>query len=320
MIEPQPVIPVHVSPVIVVEGPTASGKSDVAQRVASMVNGEVVSADSMQIYRGMNIGTAKLLEPERLVPHHLVDILDPGQAFSAQQYQVLARKTFKEIQERGHVAVLCGGTGLYVQAALEAMNFPSGEQLNNPVRAKYEALAHQQGDQAVWNVLHEVDSASAQVIHPHNVRRVIRALEMHEQGVSYADQVKNIRTLPEVVPSIRFALSRDPQVLANRINQRVDAMMEQGLVGEVTSLLQAGFREALTAPQAIGYKEIVAALEGTMALDEAAEQIKTATRRYAKRQRSWLRRDARLHWLDADRHDAASLAAIIVNEYQKKVR
>lgn len=306
--------------IIVIEGPTASGKSDVAQRVASMLEGEVVSADSMQIYRGMDIGTAKLAEHERIVPHHLIDILDPGQAFSVQQFQMLARQAFAKIQAKGRVAILCGGTGLYVQAALEDMKFPSGEQVHNPVRQRYETLAHQQGGQAVWDVLNEVDPASAEVIHPHNVRRVIRALEMHEQDVSYADQVKNIRSLPEVVPSIRFALNRDPKVLACRINKRVDAMMNHGLVDEVTSLLQAGFRDALTAPQAIGYKEIVAALEGAMTLEEAVECIKTATRRYAKRQRSWLRRDTRLQWLNADELDTEALARIIVNEYQKKVR
>ncbi len=306
--------------VLVIEGPTASGKSDVAQSVASVVDGEVVSADSMQVYRGMDIGTAKLPEQERIVPHHLIDILDPGQSFSAQQFQVLARQAFTQIQSRGHVAILCGGTGLYVQAALEDMKFPKGEQLNNPLRARYEALAQEKGDQAVWEILHDVDPASAQVIHPHNTRRVIRALEMHEQGISYASQSKNIRSLPEVVPSIRFAINRDPQILATRINQRVDKMLESGLVDEVKALLEAGFRQALTAPQAIGYKEIVAALDGVITLEEAAERIKTATRRYAKRQRSWLRRDSRIHWLDGDDQDIQSITHAIVSEYQNKVR
>ncbi len=305
-------------PVLVIVGPTASGKSEVAQRVAQLLDGEVVSADSMQIYRGMDIGTAKVLPAERKVPHHLIDILDPGEPFSAQQFQVLARRIFTEIEHRDKVAILCGGTGLYVQAALEAMEFPSGEQIANPVRQYYEGLAQEQGIQAVWDKLYELDPASARVIHPNNVRRVIRALEMHDQGISYADQVKNIRRLREVVPSCRFGLVRDPDVLAQRINRRVDTMIDCGLIDEVTTLLHAGFRNALTAPQAIGYKEIVAALSHKITLEQAIEDIKTATRRYAKRQRSWFRRDERLQWINGE-ESSETIAQLIVTEYQNRI-
>lgn len=217
----------HSEPIIAILGPTASGKSEVAQKVALKLKGEVVSADSMQIYRHMNIGTAKLSPAERIVPHHLIDILDPGEPFSAQLFQQLSRKAFEDIRNRNNVAILCGGTGLYVQAALEDMRFPKGEQIHNPVREKYELLAQEQGNQAVWNVLYELDPSSANLIHVNNVRRVIRALEMYDQGISYAEQVKNIRTLPEVVPSIRFGLKRDPLLLAQRINNRVDLMIDQ---------------------------------------------------------------------------------------------
>lgn len=305
-------------PVLVIVGPTASGKSEVAQRVAQLLDGEVVSADSMQIYRGMDIGTAKVLPAERKVPHHLIDILDPGEPFSAQQFQVLVRRIFAEIEHRDKVAILCGGTGLYVQAALEAMEFPSGEQIANPVRQYYEGLAQEQGAQAVWDKLYELDPSSARVIHPHNVRRVIRALEMHDQGISYADQVKNIRQLREVVPSCRFGLMRDPDALAQRINRRVDTMIDCGLVDEVTTLLHAGFRNALTAPQAIGYKEIVAALSHEITLEQAIEDIKTATRRYAKRQRSWFRRDERLQWVNGE-ESSETIAQLIVTEYQNRI-
>lgn len=298
--------------VICVLGPTASGKSEVAQLVAEALGGEVVSADSMQVYRGMDIGTAKLPRAEWHVPHHLIDILDPGQPYSAQQFQVAARAVFAELEAAGAVPVLCGGTGLYVQAALEAMDFPGGERADNPVRAAYERRAKEEGTQALWDELQARDAASAALIHPHNVRRVVRALEMADRGVSYARQVEGMKSLPEVVPSLRFGLHRDPEVLARRIDARVDAMMASGLVDEVEGLLSAGFREALTAPQAIGYKEIVAALDGVISLDEAVTQIKTATRRYAKRQRSWLRRDSRLQMLDADALDAEALARVIV--------
>lgn len=302
---------------VVIEGPTASGKSDVAQQVALQLNGEVISADSMQVYKGMDIGTAKLTKSQRLVPHHLIDILDPGEPFSAQLFQTLGRNTIKEIDSRDCVPILCGGTGLYVQAVLEDMQFPKGDQEHNPIREHYEKVAQEKGNEAVWNILKEKDPFSASLIHVNNVRRVIRALEMYHQGISYADQVKNIKCLPEIVPSLRFGLQRDPKKLAERINVRVDAMVKQGLVQEVKDLLNAGFRSALTAPQAIGYKEIVSYLDGSSSLEEAIESIKTATRRYAKRQRTWLRRDSRITMLDADSLTLDQIASIIVNSYME---
>lgn len=304
--------------IVAILGPTASGKSDLAQLVAQELDGEVVSADSMQVYRGMDVGTAKLSSDQILVPHHLIDILDPGEPFSAQLFQQLARQTFEQIFERGKVPVLCGGTGLYVQAALEDMRFPKGDQTSNPVRAKYEKLSSEQGSDYVWGLLHSLDPESAQLIHPNNVRRVIRALEMREQGISYATQVDGMKCLPEVVPSFRFGLIRDPKLLAVRIDTRVDSMFENGLVDEVKRLLERGFRTALTAPQAIGYKEVVWALDGQITMDEAAEQIKTATRRYAKRQRSWLRRDSRLTTIDMDSADQTAVVNFIVETYRQR--
>ena len=304
--------------VIAILGPTASGKSEVAQAVARILDGEVISADSMQVYRGMDIGTAKLSLSEREVPHHLIDILEPGEAFSAQLFQTLARTSIEDIASRDKVPVLCGGTGLYVQAALEDMRFPKGEQTHNDVRDKYETFALEHGSQALWDELHRRDPESAARIHPNNTRRVVRALEMQEQGISYADQVKDMRELPEVVPSLRFALMRDPVLLAERINVRVDRMIEMGLVQEVEALLDKGLRDALTAPQAIGYKEIVSYLDGDTTLDDAVEQIKTATRRYAKRQRTWLRRDSRLMPLDADILTTDQIIASIVEHYRQE--
>lgn len=304
--------------VVAILGPTASGKSDLAQLVAQELDGEVVSADSMQVYRGMDVGTAKLSSDQILVPHHLIDILDPGEPFSAQLFQRLARQTFEQIFERGKVPVLCGGTGLYVQAALEDMRFPKGDQTCNPVRSEYEKLANEHGSDYVWGVLQSLDPESARLIHPNNVRRVIRALEMHEQGISYATQVDGMKCLPEVVPSFRFGLNRNPKLLAVRIDTRVDSMFENGLVDEVKRLLERGFRTALTAPQAIGYKEVVWALDGQITMDEAAEQIKTATRRYAKRQRSWLRRDSRLTTIDMDATDQTDAVDQIVETYRQR--
>lgn len=303
-------------PVIAIVGPTASGKSSLAQAVALELDGEVVSADSMQVYRYMNIGTAKIIPDEQLVAHHLIDIANPGVTYSAQLFQDQARAAFRDIHDRGKVPILCGGTGFYVQAALEDMRFPEGEQDDNPLRASYEALQAQAGNDALWKILQEKDPRSAALIHPNNFKRVIRALEMHEEGISYADQVKNIKELPEAVWSLRFFLQIDPLVLAERINERVDAMREAGLVEEVEKLLDLGFEEALTAPQAIGYKEIIAAKRGEMTLDEAFTQIKTATRRYAKRQRSWFRRDKRLIALDAEHLSLEEMTAQIAEHYK----
>lgn len=304
-------------PVIAIVGPTASGKSSLAQSVALELDGEVVSADSMQIYRGMDIGTAKVSADEQKVPHHLIDIIDPGQAYSAQLFQDQARAAFIDICERGKVPILCGGTGFYIQAALEDMCFPEGEQQDNPLRDSLEAFRLTHGNEALWDLLNERDPHSAALIHHNNFVRVIRALEMHEEGVSYANQVKNIKMLPEAVWSLRFLLQVDPLMLAERIDQRVDIMRDAGLVSEVEALIAQGFEEALTAPKAIGYKEIIAAKRGEVTLDRAFEQIKTATRRYAKRQRSWFRRDGRLNVLEADHLSEEEMTSLICDRYRE---
>lgn len=306
-------------PIIAIVGPTASGKSELAQCVAVQLDGEVVSADSMQVYRFMDIGTAKVPQSDRKVPHHLIDIVEPGVTFSAQLFQQEARRAFREIEARNKVPILCGGTGFYVQAALEDMHFPDGEQDNNPLRDSLEAFRIEKGNDALWEILAHKDPRSATLIHPNNYKRVIRALEMHDEGISYAEQVKNIRTLPEAVPSLRFFLKIDPLKLVERIEARVDNMKDSGLVEEVDSLCERGFESALTAPQAIGYKEIIAAKKGLISIDEAFVKIKTATRRYAKRQRSWFRRDKRLIMLDADKLSVEEMTNIVCDRYRAEV-
>lgn len=294
--------------VICIVGPTASGKTDAAQIVASALGGEVVSADSMQIYRGMDIGTGKLPPSERIVPHHGFDLVDPGEPYSAALFQAFARRTFDDIAARGCVPVLCGGTGLYVRAAIDAYEFPAGEQEDNPTRERWTAFAAEHGPQALWDELQRRDPDSAAVLHPNNVRRVVRAFELLDEGLSYAEQKRNLAAIPEAVPAVQFGLTVDPSVLAARIDARVDAMVDAGLVEEVRRLIEAGFREGITAPQAIGYKEIVAALEGRCTLEEAVAAIKQATRRYAKRQRTWFHRDGRIRWIDANAGDAMAVA------------
>lgn len=294
-------------PVVCVVGPTASGKTDLAQQLALALDGEVVSADSMQIYRGMDIGTGKIVPAERLVPHHCLDLVDPGESFSAAVFQTEARASFRDIDSRAKRCVLAGGTGFYVRAAIDGYEFPPGEQVENPVRERYAAIACEQGAEALWKLLDERDPRSAALLPPNDVKRVVRAFELLEEGQSYAEQRAKLASIPQVVPARFLGLAVDPAVLARRIDARVDAMMEAGLVDEVKSLLRAGFRGGITAPQAIGYKEIVASLDGEASLAEAVDAIKLATRRYAKRQRTWFRKDKRIVWLDANGEDAAAL-------------
>ncbi len=288
------------NPVVCVVGPTASGKTALAQRVAELLDGEVVSADSMQIYRGMDIGTGKILPAERTVPYWGLDLAEPGEPYSAALFQGYARAAFEDVDARGKRSVLCGGTGLYVRAAIDDYRFPKGEQVDNEVRDRYAALARDIGNQALWERLRAADPNSAALIHPNNVRRVIRAFELLDEGTTYARVNAGLKTMAQAVPAVFLGLSVDPAVLNARIDARVDQMLADGLVEEVRSLLRAGFREGLTAPQAIGYKEVVAALEGACSLDDAVAQIKIATHRYAKRQRTWFRKDERIHWIDAN--------------------
>ena len=287
-------------PVICVVGPTASGKSSLAQAIAAHIGGEVVSADSMQIYRGMDIGTGKVPLAERVVAHHGLDLVDPGEPFSAALFQEYARACFEDIDARGKRSVLCGGTGFYVRAAIDDYKFPKGEQVDNPIRERYLAVAGQEGAHALWLMLEEVDPESAGIIPENDVKRVVRAFELLDEGESYAEQKRKLATIPQLLPACFIGLSVDPDVLRARIDERVDEMVRSGLVEEVESLIAAGFREGVTAPQAIGYKEIVKALDGEVTLSEAVDEIKVATHRYAKRQRTWFRKDKRIRWIDAD--------------------
>ena len=294
-------------PVIVIVGPTASGKTDLAQQVALAVDGEVVSADSMQVYRGMDIGTGKIPVEERLVAHHGFDLIDPGEPFSAALFQAYARKCFVDISSRGKRPLLCGGTGFYVRAAIDGYEFPEGEQVGNPIRDRYNEIAETRGADYLWGLLRDRDPKSAEIIPPRDVKRVVRAFELLEDGTSYAAQKERLASIPQVVPAIFIGLAVDPDCLRARIDARVDAMFKQGLVQEVEGLLNAGFRDGITAPQAIGYKEVVAALDGSITLDEAREKIKIATHRYEKRQRTWFRKDGRIVWIDANEGDLDAL-------------
>ncbi len=286
--------------VICIGGPTATGKSDLAQMLATRFNAEIISADSMQVYRGMDIGTGKIPPQKRLVKHYGIDLVEPGEPYSAALFQPYARECFTDIDSRGKRSVLVGGTGLYIRAAIDDYRFSETDPNNNPVREHYMAYAREKGNLALWDKLNERDPESAALIHPHNIRRVVRAFELLEDGKSYARQVENFASLAQYIPAYFIGLSMDTELLNKRINRRVDIMVEQGLVDEVEALLEKGLRKGLTSAQAIGYKEIVAFLDGKCNLEEAIDNIKAATRHYAKRQRTWFRKDKRFHWINAE--------------------
>lgn len=309
-------------PLTVVVGPTASGKTDLAQEIACALEAEVLSADSMQVYRGMDIGTGKITPSDRKVPHHGLDLVDPGEPFSASLYQAYGRNVIAALAARNRRCVVCGGTGFYVRALVDEFEFPEGEQADNPIRRRYQREIETLGPHAVWEHLASCDPESAALIPPNDSRKVIRAFEMLADGTSYASQRASFQSIPQHYPACFIGLRVDPSILSARIDARVDKMLADGLVGEVESLLQRGFRHALTAGQAIGYKEIVEALDGNCTMDEAVARIKTATRRYAKRQRTWFRKDTRIQWLDADSSDTEgltreSLALIARMEHEK---
>lgn len=287
----------RIARVIAIVGPTGVGKSALAESVAVRLDGEIVSADSMQVYRGMDVGTAKVPPEKRRVPYHCIDLVEPGEPFSAALYQDSARRAIDGILARGRTPVVCGGTGLYVRAALDDMRFPSGE-IASPVRSEIEALAAELGPEGLHARLAAIDPASAALIHPHNVRRTIRALEMAAHGVSYAEQSSRFAERRSVYPAIHIGLTTQRDLLYAAIDARVEAMLEEGLLDEVKALLALGYRDALTARQAIGYKELVPVIEEAAPLHEAVSAIKQATRRYAKRQLTWFRADPRIHWID----------------------
>ena len=300
-------------PVVAIVGPTAVGKSAVADRVALAFGTDVLSVDAMQVYRGMDIGTAKTPPAERLVPLELIDLVDPGESYSAALYQRAARRLIDERLDSGRAVVLCGGTGLYLRAALDEMTFPAGE-LACPSRTRYERYAAERGAEALHALLAERDPASAAVIHAHNVRRVVRALEMLDEGVSYANQKERFSQPVARYEARYFGLTMERERLYHRIDERVDAMLKAGLLDEVKCLVSTGAGPALTARQAIGYKELIDYLEGSASFDEAVELIKRRSRRYAKRQLSWFRRDERIEWISMDEVDVEGAARYIAAE------
>ena len=287
-------------PVVAVVGPTATGKSRLAAQIAKNLGGEVVSADSMQIYKGMDIGTAKPSEEEMLgVPHHLIGFLEPGKPFSAADYVDMASKCIKEIYARGSLPVIAGGTGLYIRSLLYNITFPPGSR-DEKLRAALYEKAEKEGPGPLVEELKTFDPESAGKIHPNNLGRLVRAIEIYRvTGITMTEHVKRSREIPPPYDACIIGLTfNDRQTLYGRINTRVDKMMENGLLGEARKI--AGLENAPTAMQAIGYKEFIPYFEGKCSLDDVVGQIKRESRRYAKRQLTWFRRDGDINWIAAD--------------------
>lgn len=293
---------------IAVVGPTASGKSALAIELAQRFNGEIISCDSMQIYKYLDIGTAKPTKEELAkVAHHMIDVIDPQKcpSYSCAEFVIDAQKAIEDVLERGKVPILCGGTGLYVDSIVYATEFS-----RSPAAPEYRAelfdTAQRYGNEYVYEMLKKVDPESAEATHPNNLKRVIRALEIyHSSGITKTEWDRNSHEkAPRYDVSMIGISYSNREKLYERINSRVDAMVELGLINEVKHLLDSGILStASTAAQAIGYKEIIHYLNGETSLEEAIENVKRESRRYAKRQMTWFSRNDNIHWINPDEFD-----------------
>lgn len=276
--------------IIAIVGPTAVGKTALAIDLARELDGEIISCDSMQIYRGMDIGTAKPTNEEMAtVPHHLVDIKNPDEEFSCADYAILAKEAIKDIVSRGKTPIFCGGTGLYLDSVIEIESFSSGVK-DEEYRKELESYAREHGAEALHNMLREIDPESAEAIHMNNIKRVIRALEIYKcTGIKKSQWDKESKSDKSPYDAtVIFLTCRDRELLYTRIEKRVDIMIGQGLLEEARRLYDSGYlREGLTASSAIGYKELIPYFKGEATLESCIERLKISTRQYAKRQLTW---------------------------------
>ncbi len=286
-------------PLIILTGPTAVGKTALSIALAKAINGAVISADSMQVYKGMDIGSAKIMPAEMQgVPHYLVDILDPAEEFHVVRFQQLAREALAEIYANGQIPIVVGGTGFYIQALLYDIDFTSQEE-DPALRKELEDLAKEQGSVVLHERLQKVDPASAAAIHPNNTKRIIRALEFYEKSNAPISAHNAAERAKESPYDFRYFVLNDERArLYARIEERVDRMLENGLIEEVKALKEKGFHKEMVSMQGLGYKELLGWLDGTNSLEEAIYLIKRDTRRFAKRQLTWFRRERDVIWVN----------------------
>ena len=307
-------------PLVILTGPTAVGKTALSIKLASEIGGEIISADSMQVYRQMDIGSAKI-KPEEMggIPHHMIDILEPEEEFNVCLFEKLALEAMEQIYERGHIPVVVGGTGFYIQALLYQIDFTE-EETDTAYRDKL-WQGEEKGNHYLHELLRKVDPKSAEEIHENNRKRVIRALEFYENcGKPISTHNKEQRQKTSAYNSCYFVLTDDRKKLYERIESRVDQMLSKGLVDEVRTLKERGCNASMVSMQGLGYKEILEYLDGRCSLLEAVEKIKKETRHFAKRQLTWFRREKDVIWLDkqAFAYDEDAVLSCILENLRKK--
>jgi len=304
--------------VLVIAGPTASGKTKISIELAKRLNGEIISADSMQIYKYMNIGTAKPTEEEKEgIPHYLMDFLEPDEKFSVAQYKEMATKYIEEILSKNKVPIIAGGTGLYINSVTEEINFDTEIVENKKIREELEKISLEQGNEGLYEELKRVDKDAANRIHLADTKRIIRALEVYRTtGITITEHQKMSKQIDKKYDYKIVGLKIEREKLYERINKRVDLMVKDGLIEEAKEVIDMmSSKGRLTSFQAIGYKEFVPYFNGKITLEEALEIIKQESRRYAKRQITWFKRTNGLEWIDADR-DVNEIVSEIIEYYK----
>lgn len=305
-------------PMIVLTGPTAVGKTDLSIQLAKAVNGEIISADSMQVYRHMDIGSAKVTQEEMDgIVHHLIDVLDPEEEFNVARFQAMAKKAADGIWQRGRIPIIAGGTGFYIQALLYDIDFKENEE-DSTIRRELEQIGREQGSEYLHRMLAEIDPESAELIHANNRKRVIRAIEYYRMtGQRISEHNKEEREKESPYRFYYYVLTCSRPLLYERIDRRVDQMIEAGLVDEVKHLKEMGCHRGMVSMQGLGYKEILDYLDGSCSLEEAIYVIKRETRHFAKRQLTWFKRERDVRWLDLDAfgHDRGKVLAHILEDF-----
>lgn len=307
-------------PLIILTGPTAVGKTALSIGLAKAVNGEIISADSMQVYRKMNIGTAKI-EPSEMqgVRHHLIDILDPGEEFNVVLFKRYALEAMEDIYSRGKIPVIVGGTGFYIQALLYDIDFEDNDN-DMSYREELQRLAAEKGNSYIHDMLSKVDPESAEKIHENNVKRVIRALEFYRKtGMKISEHNETEAQKESPYNFEYFVLNDDRSKLYDRIDRRIDIMLEQGLEAEVRQLVSEGYSRDLVSMQGLGYKEIIDYIQGRCSFDEAVYTLKRDTRHFAKRQITWFKREKQVTWVNKNEYDSeSSILEYMMNRLREK--
>ncbi len=305
-------------PLIVIAGPTACGKTDLSINLAEKIGGEIISGDSMQVYKLMDIGTAKpTAEETRGIPHFLIDELYPDEEYNVMIFQKKAKEYMKEIYDRGHIPIIVGGTGFYINALVYDNDFTEEE--SSSIRDELYIIAETEGKEKLHDMLADIDIEYAQSIHPNNVKRVARAIEYYRlTGEKMSEHNKSAKEKESPYNTAFFVLNMDRQKLYERIDMRVDIMMENGLENEVRKLIDMGYSPELVSMQGLGYKEFIPYFNGEISLEKAVDDIKKYTRHFAKRQLTWFRRQTEGIWIDMTGGDKEKALSQIINEIEKR--